>query len=315
MVFALATPIPLVWDVPPLLDRNFFFPFSAHLCGLCGKNKSGTLHQHTTHDFLTGFAGTQSMTTTPFDLTGRAALVTGAGVGIGRAIAETLAAAGAFVGVHCFRSTDAAEETLGGIRDAGGNGVLLQGDLTDATAVASVVDEMTTAAGRLDILVNNAGGPVERTRIEECSLELWNQIVATNLTSAFLVTQRAIPHLRASGHGAIVNNLSLSVQTGGANGAGPYAVAKGGLQVLTRTLARELAPEVRTNAIMPGVIETRHHEQFTSPERMQEYREETPLGRNGIPAEVAETVLYLVSDAARFVNGALIDINGGRYLR
>ena len=171
------------------------------------------------------------------------------------------------------------------------------------------------AAGRLDILVNNTGSVVQRTKIEDCSLEVWQSALAVNLTSAFLVTQRAIPHLRASGNGAIVNNLSLSVQTGGANGAGPYAAAKGGLQVLTRTLARELAPEVRTNAIMPGVIETRHHEQFTTTERMIEYRAQTPLGRNGTSDEVAQTVLYLVSDAARFVNGALIDISGGRFLR
>ena len=113
----------------------------------------------------------------------------------------------------------------------------------------------------------------------------------------------------------IIHNLSLSVQTGGANGAGPYAIAKGGLQVMTRTLARELAPTVRTNAIMPGVIETRHHEVFSTPERMQQYRNETPLGRNGTAEEVASAVLFLVSDAARFINGALIDINGGRFLR
>jgi len=140
-------------------------------------------------------------------------------------------------------------------------------------------------------------------------------VLDVNLTSAFVVTQRAIPHLKRSGHGAIVNNLSLSVQTGGANGAGPYAVAKGGLQMLTRTLARELAPDVRVNAIMPGVIETRHHEIFTTPERLEQYRRETPLGRNGTADEVALTVLFLVSDAARFVTGALIDINGGRFLR
>jgi 3-oxoacyl-[acyl-carrier protein] reductase len=144
---------------------------------------------------------------------------------------------------------------------------------------------------------------------------LWNQALAVNLTSAFAVTQRAIPHLRRTGNGAIVNNLSLSVQTGGANGAGPYAAAKGGLLVLTRTLARELAPEVRTNAIMPGVIETRHHEQFTTPERLAQYRAETPLGRNGVAEEVASAVLFLVSDAARFINGALLDISGGRFLR
>ncbi len=253
--------------------------------------------------------------TSPFDLTGRVALVTGAGVGIGRAIAEALAGAGAKVVLHCHQSRSGAEEALEGIRKRGGEGWVFTADLADAKQAAELVDQAVLAAGRLDILVNNAGSVVQRARIEDCSLEVWQSALAVNLTSAFLVTQRAIPHLRASGNGAIVNNLSLSVQTGGANGAGPYAAAKGGLQVLTRTLARELTPEVRTNAIMPGVIETRHHEQFTTPQRMAEYRAQTPLGRNGTAEEVAHTVLYLVSDAARFVNGALIDISGGRFLR
>lgn len=249
------------------------------------------------------------------DLSGRAALVTGAGVGIGRAVAEALAGAGAFVGVHFNRSADEAAMVLAGIRDRGGDGVLLQADLSDSEQAGALADRFVHSAGRLDILVNNAGSPIRRARIEDCSLELWQEILAVNLTSAFLVTRGAIPHLRASGNGAIVNNLTLSIQTGGANGAGPYAIAKGGVQVMTRTLARELAPQVRTNAIMPGVIETRHHEQFSTLERMEQYRKETPLGRNGTAEEVAATVLFLASDAARFVNGALIDINGGRFLR
>jgi len=248
-------------------------------------------------------------------LAGRAALITGAGTGIGRAIANALADAGAFVGLHCHRSVEGANETLNAIRSRGGNGVVLSADLVIADQATQLVDQFVVAAGRLDILINNAGSPIERQRIEDCSLELWRQVLDVNLTSAFLVTQRAIPHLKASGNGAIVNNLSSSVQTGGANGAGPYAVAKGGLQVLTRTLARELAPNVRVNAIMPGVIETPHHEVFTTPERMEQYRRETPLGRNGNADEVASTVLFLVSDAARFVTGALLDINGGRFLR
>ena len=250
-----------------------------------------------------------------YDLRGRVALVTGAGVGIGRAVAISLAEAGAKIAIHCHTSRAAADELQQQIAAAGGEAIVVQADLAEAAQAAGVVDRAVERFGRLDILVNNAGSVVSRARIEDCSLELWQQAIAVNLTSAFAVTQRAIPYLRSTGNGAIVNNLSLSVQTGGANGAGAYAAAKGGLLVLTRTLARELAPEVRTNAIMPGVIETQHHELFTTPQRMAEYRSQTPLGRNGIAEEVAAAVLFLVSDTARFINGALIDVNGGRFLR
>ena len=248
-------------------------------------------------------------------LTGRVALITGAGVGIGRAIAECLARAGARIGVHCYRSVDEGQALVEAIREDGGEAHFLQADLADPQQASGLPEQLIHKTGRLDILVNNAGSPIERSRLEDCSPQLWQQVIATNLTSAFLVTQSAIPYLKAHNNGAIVNNLTLSIQTGGANGAGPYAIAKGGLQVMTRTLSRELAPAVRTNSIMPGVIETRHHEVFTTPERMSQYRSETPLGRNGQAEEVASTVLFLVSDAGRFVNGALIDINGGRFLR
>jgi len=249
------------------------------------------------------------------ELDKRVALVTGAGVGIGKAIALRLAEAGAFVGVHFNSSEKEAESTLEEVRNGGGEGMLLRADLANAGAAAGIVDKLVAKTRQLDILVNNAGDPLERVKLEECSLETWEKSLAVNLTGSFAVTQRAIPHLRASGNGAIINNLSLSVQTGGGGGAGPYAIAKGGLQVMTRTLARELAPEVRTNAIMPGVIETRHHERFTAPERMEQYKKETPMNRNGQAEEVAGAVLFLASDAARFINGSLLDINGGRFLR
>jgi len=139
-------------------------------------------------------------------LAGRAALITGAGTGIGRAIANALADAGAFVGLHCHRSVEGANETLNAIRSRGGNGVVLSADLVIADQATQLVDQFVVAAGRLDILINNAGSPIERQRIEDCSLELWRQVLDVNLTSAFLVTQRAIPHLKASGNGAIVNN-------------------------------------------------------------------------------------------------------------
>lgn len=249
------------------------------------------------------------------ELQGRVALVTGASSGIGQATAIALARAGAWVGIHFHTNRGGAQQTLDAIRGNGGDGLLLQGDLALAEDAQRVVDELVATSGRLDILFNNAGSPLERSTLESCPLDLWQGVLATNLTSAFVVTQRAIPFLKASGHGAIINNLSLSVQTGGANGAGAYAIAKGGLQVMTRTLARELAPQVRTNAIMPGVIETPHHALFTKPERMEQYRSETPLGRNGLAEEVASTVVFLAGDGAQFINGAMIDINGGRFLR
>ncbi|HZT82841.1 MAG TPA: SDR family NAD(P)-dependent oxidoreductase [Gemmataceae bacterium] len=252
---------------------------------------------------------------TPFDLSGRAALVTGAGVGIGRAVALALGGAGAFVGVHYHSSKAAAEETLALLRQNGGGGMLLPADLTVEDQARATVEAFVTTAGRLDVLVNNAGSPLTLARIEDCPTDLWRRAFDLNVTSAFFVTRQAIPHLRAGGRGSIVNNLSLSVHTGGAGGAGPYAAAKGALQVLTRTLARELAPQVRANAVMPGVIETRHHEVFSTLQKMEDYRKQTPLGRNGTAEEVAQAVLFLASDASSFLTGALIDVNGGRFLR
>jgi 3-oxoacyl-[acyl-carrier protein] reductase len=248
-------------------------------------------------------------------LANRVALVTGGGVGIGQATALALAEAGATVGIHYHTSDAGAHATLAAVEGAGGQGVLLPGDLTREEQAEAVVDELARAAGRLDILFNNAGSPIRMTPVADCSLELWRQVIDVNLTSAFLVTRRAIPHLRASGRGAIINNLSLSVQTGGSGGGGVYAAAKAGLQALTRTLARELAPQVRVNAIMPGVIATRHHETFSTPAKMEDYRKQTPLGRNGTAEEVAAAVVFLASDAASFMTGAILDVNGGRFTR
>jgi 3-oxoacyl-[acyl-carrier protein] reductase len=249
------------------------------------------------------------------NLTGKVALISGAAVGIGRACALALGKAGAFVGINYHSSKDAAETLMETFALQNLKGMLLPADLTDEDQANAVVDKLVAETGRLDILVNNSGGLVKRAKIEETTLANWQKSLDINLTSAFLLTRRTIPHLRATGSGRIVNLLSLSVQTGGANGAGAYAAPKGGLMVFTHTLAKELAPEIRTNSVMPGTVETQHHEIHSTPEMLENYRKQTPLGRNTMAEEVASSVLFLVSDMSSHINGALIDISGGRFLR
>ncbi len=249
-----------------------------------------------------------------FDLAGKAGIVTGAAVGLGREIALALSDAGAFVGIHFHRSEREAAEVLAEVRQRGGDGLTLAADLTREDQCNSLVDRFVAQAGRLDIVVNNAGALVAAKLIEECPLDVWEKTFAINVTSAFLVTKRSIPHLRKSRSGRVVNIVSASMESGGTFGAGAYAAAKGALHIFTRTMAKEYGPEIRTNSICPGVIETQHHA-GTPAERLAAYRQATPLKRNGKPDEVALAVLYLVSDASSFTNGALLDVNGGRVLR
>ncbi|MEQ1636062.1 MAG: SDR family NAD(P)-dependent oxidoreductase [Methylococcales bacterium] len=249
------------------------------------------------------------------DLTGKVAFVSGAAVGIGRAVALALGKAGAFIGLHYFSSKSAAESLLEELKAQNIQAMLLPADLSKEAEANAAVDKLVAATGRLDIVVNNSGGLVKRAKIEDCTLADWNKSLDINATSAFLLTRRAIPHLRATGSGRIVNILSLSVQTGGANGGGAYAAAKGSLMVMTHTLAKELAPQVRTNSVMPGTVETQHHDIHSTPEMMENYRKQTPLGRNTFAEEVAGAVLFLASDMSSHINGALIDISGGRFLR
>lgn len=249
------------------------------------------------------------------DLTGKVAFISGAAVGIGRATALALGKAGAFIGIHYYSSQTAAESLLQELTAQNIQAMLLPADLTNEQEANAAIDQLFAKTGRLDILVNNSGGLIKRAKIEDCTLENWKKSLDVNTTSAFLVIKRAIPHLRATGSGRIINILSLSVQTGGANGGGAYAAAKGALMVMTHTLAKELAPEVRTNSVMPGTVETQHHEIHSTPEMMENYRKQTPLGRNTFAEEVASSVLFLASDMSSHINGALIDISGGRFLR
>ena len=247
------------------------------------------------------------------DLTAQRAIVTGASTGIGRAIAIALARAGADVAIHYGSSRKEAEETARAVESHGRRAVLVQADFRDPTAAGKAVEAAVQALGApIDILVNNAGSLVGRSAVEEMDAELWQEVIALNLSSVFFVTKAALPHL---GDGArIVNVSSVAARHGGGPGAFAYAAAKGGVMTLTRGLAKELASRnIRVNAIAPGVIETPFHDKFSTPEQLETFRKGIPLGRLGTSEECAGAVLYLVSPLASYVTGQSIDINGGQW--
>ena len=248
------------------------------------------------------------------DLKGKRVLVTGSSSGIGVATAVMFARQGCFVGVHYFRTKDGGEKTLEEVKKLS-DGCLLQADMRDKTQVDQMISKLAETAGGIDILVNNAGTLIERQPIETATLEYHEDIYATNVRSVFLAAQAALPYLKKS-KGNIVNIGSVAGHTGGGGGSGIYAAAKAAVATLTMAMAKEFGSYgIRVNTVLPGLIETRFHEQFSTPERKKKVAEQTPLGRNGTAEDVAKAILFLASDAAGFIDGEYIAVNGGLYMR
>ena len=247
-----------------------------------------------------------------FDLTGKVALVTGAGSGIGKATAIALAEAGAAVAINYHRNEAGAESAKQQILAAGGRAITIQADVTKSADVRAMVEKTVAEFGPVDILVNNAGSLVERLRLLELTEEKWDAVIDLNLKSAFLCSQAVAASMIERRTGAIINVTSIAGRNGGALGSIHYSTAKGGMITLTKGLAKELALHgVRVNGVSPGVIDTPFHEQFSTPEAMKNFTNIIPLGRVGRSDEVAQTVVYLASEAASFVIGENIEVNGG----
>ena len=247
------------------------------------------------------------------DLSGKTALVTGGGVGIGRAVAVALARAGADVALT-YLSHDG-HDTVREIQVMGRTGLAFRLDACCSAEVDGVCAEAATAfRGHIDILVNNAGGLVGRVPISEASDEHWRHVLDVNLSSAFYCTRAVLRHM-TTGWGRIVNVSSLAAHTGGSGGAVPYAAAKAGLIAFTRGLAKEVAPRgITVNAVAPGLIlGTPFHQTFSTAASQQDAIAATPLKRAGTPEEVAAVVLYFASDLAAFVTGDTAEINGGTW--
>jgi 3-oxoacyl-[acyl-carrier protein] reductase len=245
------------------------------------------------------------------DLTGKVAVVTGGGRDIGRAIASSLARSGAAVAINYLSSAAHAASTVAEIVNAGGRAIAVQADVTRAADVERLVSETRAAFGdTIDILVNNAGGLVARKKIEEMDEAFWDQVIALNLKSVFLVTKAVLPHMREGG--AIVNLASLAARDGGGGGAIAYSSSKGAVLTMTRGLSKELAPRrIRVNCVSPGMIDTTFHDTFTAPEVRKTVASRTAIGREGTSQDVANSVLFLASDASSYITGESIEINGG----
>jgi 3-oxoacyl-[acyl-carrier protein] reductase len=247
------------------------------------------------------------------NLKGKVAIVTGGGRDIGQQIAIKLAANGAAVCINYFGSKEGSEETVKLIKAAKGKAIAVQGDMTKAKDVEKLITKCVKAFGEnIHVLVNVAGGLVARKTMEDMDEAFWDSVMDLNLKSAFMVTKQVLP-LMPSG-GSIVNFSSQAARDGGGFGAIAYATSKGGVATFTRGLAKELGGKgIRVNALAPGMISTGFHDKFTKPEIREKVAAATPLKREGQATEIADLVVYLASDAASFITGATIDINGGTY--
>jgi len=246
------------------------------------------------------------------ELAGKVALVTGGARNIGRAISMALAAGGAAVVVNANTSRAEAEQTVAAIRAAGGRAALQLADVTDAKAVAAMVDAAVAEFGRLDVLVNNAAIR-EETPFAEMKLEDWHRVLATVLDGAFLCAQACLPHMLRAGGGSIVNIGGLTAHQGAA-GRAHVVTAKAGLAGMTRALALDLAPQgITVNCVVPGTIETLRGLPG-APERPAHRQGLPPAGRRGEPDEVAAAVRFLCGPGARYITGQSLHVNGGGFM-
>jgi 3-oxoacyl-[acyl-carrier protein] reductase len=246
----------------------------------------------------------------PREFEGLTALVTGSSNGIGAEAAVSFAARGAKVLIHYNNARDGAEAVLARVREAGSDGEIFHADLSRIEGVHKFLGDI---AGRpVDILINNAGSLVQRTKFLEFTEDIWNRVYMLNLTSAMLITQKVLPYMVEQKRGFVVNVSSVAARNGGGIGAIAYASAKAALSAMTKGLAKEFAPHgIRVNGVSPGTVDTNFHRVFSTEQMLNNVKAMTPLGRLGLSEESADVIVFLCSDASKFIHGQMIEVNGG----
>ncbi|MYE25794.1 MAG: glucose 1-dehydrogenase [Chloroflexi bacterium] len=246
-----------------------------------------------------------------FDLTGRVAIVTGASRGIGKAVAEAYARAGAKV-VLASRKQEALDDAAKAIRASGGEAIGIAAHNGDKSALKDLVEQTVTRYGKLDILVNNAATNPHFGALLEAADSFWRKTIEVNLMGNVWLSQAAAKAMRANGGGKIINVASIVGLTPGRY-QGIYSVTKAGLISLTKTLAAELgADNIQVNAIAPGLVQTKFAQAlWGNPDLLDQVLARTPAGRIGQPADITGMALYLASAASDFTTGAVIVIDGG----
>ncbi len=244
------------------------------------------------------------------ELMGKNAIVTGGGRDIGRACALRLAEVGANVAINYFSSAEGAESAVDQIKGSNRKAFALRGDMTQVEDVSALIDATRSAFGpSIDIVVHVTGGLIARKTIAEMDESHWNRVMSLNTTSLFLIVKAATPHIPKGG--SIVALASQAGRDGGGPGAVAYAASKGAVMTMTRGMAKELGPDIRVNALCPGMIDTDFHNVFTKPEVRAHVANAAPMKREGAPEDCADLVAFLASERSAFVTGACIDINGG----
>jgi 3-oxoacyl-[acyl-carrier protein] reductase len=222
---------------------------------------------------------------------------------------------GSPVAIGYWNNETGAKQTAEAITAAGGKAIAIRADVRRQSEVKKLVDQTVAELGPIDILVNNAGSLVKRVPLADMTEDAWDNMIALNLKSAIFCSQAVAPSMISRKRGSIVNIVSIAGRNGGGPGAGPYSTAKGALITYTKSLAKEMAPHgIRVNGVSPGVIDTPFHEQFSTAEMIANMVKTIPLGRTGTSMECATAIAFLVSDAAAYVCGETLEVNGGQLM-